>query len=62
MFIYKLLSQIVLKRLIIGFYKGCILCSFILLTGPKKPTVRENRILGQLKLTLHYQRGAFMVN
>lgn len=34
----------------------------IFLTGPKKPAVRENRILGQLKLTLHYQRGAFMVS
>lgn len=33
-----------------------------LLTEPKQPAyVRENRILGQLKLTIHYQRGAFMV-
>ncbi|XP_050532896.1 phosphatidylinositol 4-phosphate 3-kinase C2 domain-containing subunit beta isoform X2 [Daktulosphaira vitifoliae] len=32
------------------------------LKEPKKPAyVRENRIRGQLKLTLHYQRGAFMI-
>jgi len=32
-------------------------------TEPKQQGyVRENRILGQLKLTLHYQRGAFMVS
>ncbi|XP_050441435.1 phosphatidylinositol 4-phosphate 3-kinase C2 domain-containing subunit beta isoform X2 [Adelges cooleyi] len=32
------------------------------LKEPKQPAyVRENRIRGQLKLTLHYQRGAFMI-
>lgn len=32
------------------------------LKEPKQQSyVRENRILGQLKLTLHYQRGAFMI-
>jgi len=36
---------------------------YILFTEPKQQGfVRENRILGQLKLTLHYQRGAFMVS
>lgn len=34
-----------------------------MLTEPKQQAfVRENRILGQLKLTLHYERGAFMVS
>jgi len=36
---------------------------YIVFTEPKQQGyVRENRILGQLKLTLHYQRGAFMVS
>lgn len=45
--------------MIIIFYSLLI----VVFTEPKQQSyVRENRILGQLKLTLHYQRGAFMVS
>jgi phosphatidylinositol-4-phosphate 3-kinase len=45
------------------FLNYLILQEFTLLIEPKQQAfVRENRILGQLKLTLHYQRGAFMVS
>jgi len=44
-------------------FKQVINHCLIILTEPKQPAyVRENRILGQLKLTLHYERGAFMVS